>query len=95
MEIEIFKEKHVIEPERKNGILCLEHFSCLQVVARETLTAEQRSSTATVTVNLRDVNDNTPKFTQREYTAFVREDRGIGYFVKTITVSTWALKIKS
>ena len=61
-------------------------------MARETLTAEQWSTTVPVTVNLRDINDNSPKFAQREYTAHINENRDAGYYINTITVSMSDMK---
>lgn len=49
-----------------------------QVVAREIDTAERRSSTATVTVSILDMNDNAPNFTQSQYIFSVLEDAAVG-----------------
>ena len=59
----------------------------LQIQATE-LTGENRRSTATVIVNLYDVNDNSPVFPLSEYTYSVREDRMAGYPIANITVSS-------
>ena len=58
------------------------------MVAEETDTKENRNSTAFVTVNILDVNDNIPKFGQNSYTASVTETAPEGTFVITITVSS-------
>ena len=58
-----------------------------QIVARETQSGVGLSSTATVTVQLTDVNDNFPRFDQTIYRESVREDRPVGHYIATITVS--------
>ncbi|XP_070186164.1 cadherin-23-like isoform X3 [Littorina saxatilis] len=45
-----------------------------QIVAREVDTAERRSSTATVTLSILDMNDNAPNFTHSQYLFNVSED---------------------
>ncbi|KAK3801950.1 hypothetical protein RRG08_064544 [Elysia crispata] len=43
------------------------------LVAREEGTPERRSSSTTIQINLRDINDNSPKFTQQSYTLDISE----------------------
>jgi hypothetical protein len=45
-----------------------------QVIAKEINTVEKRSSIATVTVNIEDVNDIPPHFQSELYNADIRED---------------------
>ncbi|KAL8591925.1 hypothetical protein ACOMHN_039978 [Nucella lapillus] len=55
-----------------------------QVVARELDTAEKRSSTATVTLNILDMNDNAPNFTKPKYFFNVPEDASLNYTIGRI-----------
>ena len=57
-----------------------------QIRAMETETAEQRSSTATVTIYLRDVNDNAPSFEQTSYEFSISERMSVGELVGTVRV---------
>ena len=59
----------------------------LQVVARETQTAERYSSTATVILSVFDVDDNGPKFNQDEYD--LTGHLTFGDRVGTVTVRTF------
>ena len=45
------------------------------------------TATTTVTVNIRDVNDNTPAFTGSPYNTTVNEDVSIGTSVKTVSAT--------
>lgn len=56
----------------------------LLVVAEETNTKEGLSSTATVTVQIQDLNDNSPVFEKNSYTALISEDATEGTEVITI-----------
>ena len=65
--------------------VCVHAF--LQVVAREIDTAERRSSTATVTLNILDMNDNAPNFTHPQYLFTVSEDASVDDSIGEILVS--------
>ena len=56
-------------------------------MATETRTTEQHSTLARVNIQLRDINDNSPRFAQTSYTTSVLENRDVGYPIRTITVS--------
>ncbi|XP_076318163.1 cadherin 87A isoform X1 [Tachypleus tridentatus] len=56
----------------------------LLVVAEEAFTNPRLSSTASVTVNIMDTNDNIPQFEHERYTASVMEDASPGTIVTTI-----------
>ena len=45
-----------------------------QVVARELDTVEKMSATATVTVNIEDMNDNAPVFSSQQFSLEVYEN---------------------
>lgn len=55
------------------------------IIAEETLTSPKLSSTATLTVQITDSNDNRPKFEQESYTASVSETAHAGQLITTIT----------
>lgn len=55
------------------------------VIAEETLTSPKLSSTATLTVQITDSNDNRPKFEEESYTASVSETAHAGQLITTIT----------
>nr|XP_022319465.1 cadherin-23-like isoform X3 [Crassostrea virginica] len=57
------------------------------ILARDVNRPNERSSTATVIINLEDSNDNTPQFPQNEYTVFLRENRPVGTQIIQITGS--------
>jgi hypothetical protein len=57
------------------------------IVAEETLTSPRLSSTATLTVQLTDVNDNFPHFEHDTYTATVSEIAPAGQLITAITAS--------
>lgn len=59
----------------------------LLVVAEEAFTNPRLSSTATVTVNVLDINDNAPMFEEDSYTATVVEDASPGSVVTTIVAT--------
>ena len=58
-----------------------------KVVAREVDTIEKRSATATVTVNIEDMNDNEPEFISPKLTLDVLENTAIGTSVEVYQVS--------
>ena len=58
-----------------------------QIVAKETETPDQFSTTSTVTVLVTDLNDNTPRFLQNSYRFWIRENREVGYGIGQINVS--------
>ncbi|XP_041364065.1 cadherin-23-like [Gigantopelta aegis] len=60
------KTKTILDYEQQHQLI-------FEVVARETRTAERHSSTATVTLNILDENDNDPVFTSSYYTASINE----------------------
>lgn len=59
----------------------------LLVVAEEAFTNPKLSSTATVTVNVQDINDNAPVFEEDSYTASIIEDASPGSVVTTIVAT--------
>jgi len=58
-----------------------------QVIAREVRTAELFSSTADITVNIRDINDNNPQFTTTTHKTTVTETYQQPDSITTIVVS--------
>jgi hypothetical protein len=91
--------KFSVEPARANGHTAVslkvnsqkldyenpnERKFLLLVVASETNTEKRLSSTATVTVQVQALNDNSPAFTQDSYTAIVSESATQGTEVITI-----------
>lgn len=52
--------------------------SDFQVIAEEVHTSPALSSKASVTVSVKDVNDNSPEFADDSYSAGVREDAAPG-----------------
>ena len=56
-------------------------------MAREIDTAERRSSTATVTLSILDMNDNAPNFTHPQYLFEVSEDAPVDHSIGDILVS--------
>lgn len=58
----------------------------LEIVARDHGTP-QLSSYALVNIEISDANDNPPLFTQSNYTAFVQEDKNIGYVLLRFEVT--------
>ena len=61
------------------------------MVAKETLTSEQRQAVASVTINVTDLNDNNPKFSQAVYTKTVLENRPAHTFVVKVRIITLKL----
>lgn len=59
----------------------------VQVVARELDTKEKKSSTATVTIDIEDMNDNAPVFEKSDFTLAVKENTSIGTSVAQYNVS--------
>ncbi|CAN7991662.1 unnamed protein product, partial [Ixodes pacificus] len=59
----------------------------LLVVAEEAFTNPKLSSTATLTVNVQDINDNAPVFEHESYSASVVEDASPGSVVTTIAAT--------
>lgn len=60
-----------------------------QVVAREVDTPEKRSSSATVLLQIQDMNDNAPAFRSDSYDLHVKENARIGTVISQITVSLY------
>ncbi|XP_035824585.1 cadherin-23 [Aplysia californica] len=58
-----------------------------EVVARELDTVEKRSSTATVTIEIEDMNDNAPEFSSSNYTLDVEENTVPGTSVAVYTAT--------
>lgn len=58
-----------------------------QVVAREVDTPEKRSSSATVLLQIQDMNDNAPAFRSDSYDLHVRENARIGTVISQITAT--------
>ena len=44
------------------------------MIAKETLSVEQYSSNVTVTINVEDRNDNSPRFSHRLYNVAIEEE---------------------
>lgn len=61
-------------------------FFQFQVVARELDTTDKRSNTATVTIDIEDMNDNPPVFNQSVYTVTVDENSSINKRIATFLV---------
>ena len=57
------------------------------MIAREYLTPERYESRVPVTINLLDVNDNWPQFTDTDYTVTIPENSPRDTSVITITVN--------
>ena len=58
----------------------------MQVTARETDTSDHFSDTVSVTLNIIDVNDNDPKFTETNYSVSVPENSVQGTSITQIQV---------
>ena len=58
----------------------------VQVMARETDTSDHFSNTVSVTLNIIDVNDNDPKFTETSYSVSVPENSVQGTSITQIQV---------
>ena len=58
----------------------------VQVTARETDTSDHFSDTVSVTLNIIDVNDNDPKFTEKNYSVSVPENSKRGTNITRIQV---------
>ena len=58
----------------------------MQVTARETDTSDHFSNTVNVTLNIIDVNDNDPKFTETNYSVSVPENSKQGTNITRIQV---------
>ena len=54
------------------------------IIARERMSSESRSSVASITVNIKDANDNFPQFDQEIYRASVPENATSGYVITRI-----------
>lgn len=71
-----------------NNVLDYENLSqrkfIILLTATETLTAEKFSSTATLEVKVKDINDNVPTFDQSSYSVFISESAVPGTTVTTI-----------
>lgn len=57
------------------------------MVATNYLSEIQRSGTASVTISLQDINDQTPAFDEEHYTATIPERTPPGTVVLTVTAS--------
>lgn len=64
----------------------------LQIVANDT-TNPNCCSRAFVTINILDMNDNSPKFTDERYVLTVKEHASIGTIIGTVTVGSVTLLI--
>ncbi|KAK3090257.1 hypothetical protein FSP39_010440 [Pinctada imbricata] len=71
-----FSESSVLIRVNNSGNLDFEKMNqtTFQIVAREIGTSERRSSTATITVFIEDMNDNQPEFDQTSYLAYIAEN---------------------
>lgn len=68
----------------------LQHYLTVKATARG---QQSLSDTATVTIHLLDINDNSPVFSQKIYSAVVSEDTRLGTTVLTVIVlQMFALK---
>lgn len=70
-----------------------EYIQCFlfQIVAQETVQIAPKSSSADVTVYIRDVNDNFPEFSEDVYRVSVAENAEAGTVLTTISVSFYSL----
>ncbi|XP_045467864.1 cadherin-87A isoform X2 [Harmonia axyridis] len=59
----------------------------IYAVAREILTDEKLSSTATITITVTDVNDHSPTFEEQSYNSTISETASPGTLVTTITAN--------
>ncbi|XP_055876010.1 cadherin-23-like isoform X3 [Biomphalaria glabrata] len=86
---EIYSESSVLLRVNNSEVLDYEknHSLIFQVVAREVNTAEKRSSTTTVTVNIEDMNDNAPAFSQSSYILSVYENTPIDTSIQTFNAT--------
>lgn len=57
------------------------------MVARELDTIEKRSNTATVTIEIEDMNDNAPVFSEPDFTLEITENTPAGTSVAQYNVS--------
>lgn len=62
-------------------------YTPLQIIAREIDTIEKRSSVATVTVNIEDVNDIPPQFSSELFNANISENSPVNTAVTVVNVS--------
>lgn len=60
-----------------------QHYLTVKATARG---KQSLSDTATVTIHLLDINDNSPVFSQKIYSAVVSEDTRLGSTVLTVSV---------
>ncbi|XP_071105206.1 cadherin-23-like [Haliotis cracherodii] len=72
---------------KDNIILDYEHrqIISLTVWANETSTPERKSASTTIQLNITNQNDNSPNFTNSEYSASVQEGSGVSTSVITVT----------
>ncbi|CAG5135838.1 unnamed protein product, partial [Candidula unifasciata] len=86
---EIYSESSVLIRVNNSNTLDYEksHRVVFEVVARELDTTEKRSSTATVTIDTEDMNDNAPVFEKTDYTLTVKENTSIGMSVAQFNAS--------
>ena len=62
------------------------------VFAQESLTSEKWKANCTVTVNLSDVNEYDPEFTETSYYALIEENKAAGFEVVTVNFCVCALR---
>ena len=70
------------------------HYYFFEVFANETETAEVLSGVAFITVELVNVNDNEPEFSQSSYNFTFDEEVPVDFVIETVTVSMFHLKCK-
>jgi hypothetical protein len=61
------------------------------VFAQESSTSEKWKANCTITVNLSDVNEYDPEFTQDSYYALIEENKAAGLKVVTVSESLYYL----
>lgn len=83
---EVINEATFLIRVKNHTVLDYEQMQMLQfkVIAREIVKVNPKSSTADITVHIRDANDNIPEFELASYTAHVREDVDSGASVVKI-----------
>ncbi|XP_059167286.1 cadherin-23-like isoform X3 [Physella acuta] len=86
---QIYSESSVLIRVNNSAVLDYEKNKIIifQIVAREMETKEKRSSSATVTLYIEDMNDNAPLFAQANYTFSVFENTAPGTPVQNFTAT--------
>lgn len=61
--------------------------TCFQIVAQEMVASQPKTSTADVTVHIKDANDNFPVFREDSYRSVIPENAPAGTVVAVVRVS--------